>query len=49
MPYWSLKLYFKVQMLIAHTTVAGTMAVMSQLIENLKIKLQESIEIAGSS
>ena len=30
---------------IARTTVAGTTAVTSQLEENLKIKLQESIEI----
>ena len=36
-------------MLIAHTTVAGAMVVMSQLKENLKIKLQESIEITESS
>ena len=34
---------------IDHTTVAGAMAVISQLKENLNIKLQESIEITESS
>ena len=33
---------------IARTTVAGVTAVTSQLRENLKIKLQESIEITES-
>ena len=33
---------------IAHTIVAGSIAVTSQLKENLKIKLQESIEITES-
>ena len=33
---------------IAHTTVAGAMAVMSQLKENHNIKLKESFEIAES-
>ena len=33
-----------VQIPIAHTTVAGAMAVIIQLKENLKIRLQESIE-----
>ena len=33
---------------IARTTVAGAMAITSQLNENLKIKLQESIEITES-
>ena len=35
-------------MLIARTTVAGAMAVISQLKENINIKLQESIEITDS-
>ena len=38
MPFWSLKLYFKVQIPIAHTTVAGAMAITSQLKQNLNIK-----------
>ena len=33
---------------IARTTMAGTMAVTKQLKENLKIKLQESIESTKS-
>ena len=36
-------------MLIAHTTVAGATAITSQLKENLRIKLQESVEITESS
>ena len=48
-PCLSLKLYFKVQMPIACTTAAGAMAVTSQFKENLKIKLQESVEITESS
>ena len=49
MPCWSLKLYFKVKMLIDCTTVAGATAVTSQLKENLEIKLQESVKITESS
>ena len=33
---------------ITHTTVAGAIAVTSQLKENLNIKLQESVEITES-
>ena len=44
----SFKLYFKVQIPIAHTTVSGAAALTSQLNENLNIKLQESIEIMES-
>ena len=35
-------------MLITRTTVAGTMAIISQLKENLNVKLQESLEITES-
>ena len=34
---------------ISRTTVAGSAAVTSQLKENLKIKLQESVKITESS
>ena len=45
MPCWSLKLYFKVQISIIHTIVAGAIAVTSQLKENPKLNYKSLFKL----